>query len=127
MSSRDLCMDDPSPLRGLLCPSFTSSSYMLTLLHILMCTACSVQMQAQLPSVDKLPQTSACREDLKTHLQAQNKLMEQLADPKLLSKAFIVSCGSRAEDGLLRDMAGMGTTLAGKLALSASGSGERRT
>ena len=33
--------------------------------------------------------------------------MEQLADPKLLSKAFIVSCGSRNSEGILRNMEGM--------------------
>ena len=44
-----------------------------------------------------------CRVDLKKHLQAQTNLMTQLADPMRLSKVYVVSCGSRDNEGLLRE------------------------
>ncbi len=39
---------------------------------------------------------------MKKHLQAHSRLMAQLADHKRLSKAYVVCCGSRNDDGLLK-------------------------
>ena len=41
---------------------------------------------------------------MKTELQAHSRLMAQLANHKRLSKAYVVRCGSRDDDGILKQI-----------------------